>query len=139
MGVEPFLVSSSLLSVLAQRLVRRLCPKCKGPYEPSDVELREAGLDRRRIAGHTVYRGVGCPACLSTGYKGRSGIYELLIVTDGVRQLVMSGASAGVIRKRAIEEGMATLRDDGIRQVLAGNTSLDEVMRVTQEDTVETD
>ncbi len=139
MGVEPFLVSSSLIAVLAQRLVRRLCPKCKEAFEPSDIELKEAGVTRARVAGHTIYRGKGCPACLSTGYKGRTGIYELLTVSEGVRQLVMAGSSAGVIRKRAIEDGMASLRDDGIRVVLEGRTSLDEVMRVTQEDTVELD
>ena len=139
MGVEPFLVSSSLIAVLAQRLVRRLCPRCKEAFEPSDIELKEAGVSRERVTGHTVYRAKGCPACLSTGYKGRSGIYELLTVSEGVRQLVMAGSSAGVIRKRAIEDGMATLRDDGIRVVLEGRTSLDEVMRVTQEDTVELD
>ncbi len=139
MGVEPFLVSSSLIAVLAQRLVRRLCPRCKEAFEPSDIELKEAGVSRERVTGHTVYRAKGCPACLSTGYKGRSGIYELLTVSEGVRQLVMAGSSAGIIRKRAIEDGMASLRDDGIRVVLEGRTSLDEVMRVTQEDTVELD
>ncbi|MES2640048.1 MAG: type II secretion system ATPase GspE [Myxococcota bacterium] len=139
MGVEPFLVSSSLIAVLAQRLVRRLCPKCKEAFEPSDIELKEAGVARSRLEGHTVYRGKGCSACLSTGYKGRTGIYELLTVSEGVRQLVMAGSSAGVIRKRAIEDGMASLRDDGIRVVLEGRTSLDEVMRVTQEDLVELD
>ncbi len=134
MGVEPFLVSSSLLSVLAQRLVRRLCPHCKVPYVPSDVELHEAGVPRSRVEGHTVYKAGGCPACLQTGYKGRAGIYELLIVSEGVRQLVMGGATAGAVKKKAVEEGMLTLRDDGLRQVVNGLTSIDEVMRVTQED-----
>ncbi len=134
MGVEPFLVSSSLLSVLAQRLVRRLCPHCKVPYVPSDVELHEAGVPRSRVEGHTVYKAGGCPACLQTGYKGRAGIYELLIVSEGVRQLVMGGATAGAVKKKAVEEGMQTLRDDGLRQVVNGLTSIDEVMRVTQED-----
>jgi general secretion pathway protein E len=139
MGVEPFLVGTSIISVLAQRLVRRLCPRCKEAYVPSDVELHEAGVSREMFEGHTVYRAKGCPACLSTGYKGRAGIYELLTVSEGVRQLVMSGQNAGVIRRKALEEGLKTLRDDGIRQVLAGVTALDEVMRVTQEDTVELD
>ena len=137
MGVEPFLVSSSLLAVLAQRLVRRLCPKCKQAYEPGDVELQQAGIARETIAGYVVYRGAGCPACLSTGYKGRTGIYELLNVTEGVREQVMAGANAGAIRRRASEEGMHSLRDDGVRKVLEGLTSIDEVMRVTQEDLVE--
>jgi general secretion pathway protein E len=82
---------------------------------------------------------VGCQACLSTGYKGRTGIYELMMVTDGIRQLVIANSSANAIKKRAVEEGLLTLRDDGIRQVLEGLTSLDEVMRVTQEDNVELD
>jgi general secretion pathway protein E len=139
MGVEPFLVGTSIISVLAQRLVRRLCPKCKEAYAPSDIELHEAGITRAFVEGHTIYRSKGCSACLSTGYKGRAGIYELLTVSESVRQLVMSGANAGIIRRKAIEEGLKTLRDDGIRQVLSGNTALDEVMRVTQEDTVEID
>jgi len=133
MGVEPFLVSSSLLAVLAQRLVRRLCPHCKVPYEPSAVELREAGLNPSIIT-KTIFKSVGCPACLGTGYKGRTGIYELMMVSDGVRQLVMMATSANIIKKKALEEGLKTLRDDGIRLVLNGITALDEVMRVTQED-----
>ena len=139
MGVEPFLVGSSIISVLAQRLVRRLCPACKEAYEPSDIELREAGVDRARLEGHVVYKSVGCPACLSTGYKGRAGIYELLTVSETVRQLVLAGSNAGVIRREAQKEGFQNLRDDGIRQVLAGLTALDEVMRVTQDDLVEID
>jgi general secretion pathway protein E len=101
---------------------------------PSDVELHEAGVPRSRVEGHTVYKAGGCPACLQTGYKGRAGIYELLIVSEGVRQLVMGGATAGAVKKKAVEEGMQTLRDDGLRQVVNGLTSIDEVMRVTQED-----
>jgi general secretion pathway protein E len=120
--------------VLAQRLVRRLCPHCKVPYVPSDVELHEAGIPRAKVAGHTIFKAGGCPTCLETGYKGRAGIYELLMVTEGVRQLVMGGATAGAVKRKAIEEGMATLRDDGVRQVINGLTSIDEVMRVTQED-----
>ncbi len=136
MGVEPFLVSSSLVAVLAQRLVRRLCPHCKAAHVPSDVELKEAGLTRQQIS-RPIFKGVGCPACLGTGYKGRTGIYELLMVTEGVRELVIAHSSATTIKKKAIEDGLLTLRDDGIRQVLAGLTSLDEVMRVTQEDSLE--
>ncbi len=137
MGVEPFLVASSLLAVLAQRLVRRLCPLCKTEFAPTEAEMHEAGMVRAQLEGKTVYRSVGCPACLSTGYKGRRGIYELLIVEESIRQVVLSGASAGVIGRKAREEGMRSLREDGIRQVLNGVTSLDEVMRVTQEDTPE--
>ncbi len=137
MGVEKFLVTSSLLAVLAQRLVRRLCPQCKTVYVPSDGELAEAGLSRADIAGHTIYKGVGCPACLSTGYKGRSGVYEYLSVTDEIRELVLRNAPATDVARKARELGMRSLRDDGIRVVLEGRTSLDEVMRVTQVDVSE--
>jgi general secretion pathway protein E len=142
MGVEPFLVSSSLIAVLAQRLVRRLCPECKQPYNPSVEELRhlgfgQAGADRLAKAllqGGTLFRGQGCKACLQTGYSGRSGIYELLLVDDEVRALVTARSNAGQIRQAAIRKGMATLRDDGIRKALDGLTSLDEILRVTQEE-----
>ncbi len=134
MGVEKFLVTSSLLAVLAQRLVRRLCPLCKLQYTPSEGELAEAKVHASRFLGHKVYRAVGCPACLSTGYKGRTGIYEFLPVTDEVRELVLKNAPANMVARRAREIGMRSLRDDGFRVVAEGGTSLDEVMRVTQED-----
>ncbi len=139
MGVEPFLVSSSLLMVLAQRLVRRLCPDCKVPYEPTDAELHDLGLTRADVPGTNIHRPVGCPACLQKGYRGRTGIYELLPVTDGVKSLVMLNKDSGTIKRQAVAEGMRTLRDDGIAKVLAGETSFDEVLRVTQEDVVELD
>ena len=138
MGVEPFLVSSSLLMILAQRLVRRLCTECREPYMPSDVELDDVGLTRVQLTA-PIYRAKGCKACLNTGYAGRTGIYEMLAVTDGVRQVVMQGGDSGAVRKAAIAGAMATLRHDGLRQVLAGLTSLDEVLRVTQEEAVELD
>ncbi len=128
MGVEPFLVGSSLVAVQAQRLVRRLCPTCKVAYVPSDAELASARIQRHELGDHTIYKSAGCPACLKTGYKGRTGIYELLIVTDGIREVATQ--SAAVIKKRAIEEGMLTLRDDGVRKICEGATSIDEVMRV---------
>jgi general secretion pathway protein E len=136
MGVEPFLVSSSLIAVLAQRLVRRLCPECREPYTPTDTELAEAGVSRAIVTG-TVFRAKGCPSCLSTGYRGRIGIYELLMVDDAIRQLVTARESAGIIARKAREHGLLTLREDGMRQVRQGVTSLDEVMRVTQEDVQE--
>lgn len=136
MGVEPFLVSSSLIAVLAQRLVRRLCPECREPYTPTDTELAEAGVSRAIVTGN-VFRAKGCPACLSTGYRGRIGIYELLMVDDSIRQLVTARESAGIIARKAREHGLLTLREDGMRQVREGVTSLDEVMRVTQEDVQE--
>ncbi|MCB9665911.1 MAG: type II secretion system ATPase GspE [Alphaproteobacteria bacterium] len=137
MGVEPFLVASSLAGVLAQRLVRRLCPHCKRPYTPTDEELVDLGLSRADIAGHTIYEAVGCEECQQVGYKGRLGIYEFLPAWDDVKTLVIANADAGKVKKKAVELGMRTLRDDGFRKVMNGMTSLDEVMRVTQIDTVE--
>ena len=138
MGVEPFLVASSLLLVLAQRLVRRLCPDCKEAYDPSAVELADVGLKRSDLKG-SIYRARGCPSCLSTGYKGRCGIYELLPVTEAVKSLVMQSSDAGSIKRVAIEEGLFTLRADGLRKVIKGLTSFDEVIRVTQEEVAELD
>lgn len=134
MGVEPFLVASSLAGVLAQRLVRRLCPHCKAEYRPGDEELADVGLKRKDVEGHSVYRAVGCDECGGTGYRGRLGIYELLPASDEIKPLVIANADAGAIKKKAMELGMRTLRDDGYVKVLAGATTLDEVLRVTQDD-----
>jgi general secretion pathway protein E len=139
MGVEPFLVASSLIAVLAQRLVRRLCNECKQPYQPSDAELSDVGLDREKIRGTQLYRATGCKECLNKGYRGRTGIYELLLIDDDVRALVTANANSNIIKRKAVENGMRTLREDGIRKALEGVTSIDEVMRVTQEDVVELD
>jgi general secretion pathway protein E len=137
MGVEPFLVSSSLVAILAQRLVRQLCHDCKEPHTPTSTELADLGMDRPKKG--TIFRAKGCEECNHKGYSGRSGIYELLVVEDDVRALVVAGHPTGVIRKAAIANGLKTLRDDGIRKVLEGVTSLDEVRRVTQEDAAEAD
>ncbi len=147
MGVEPFLVSSSIVAILAQRLVRRLCDHCKKPHHPSMEELRGLGLGdnamttlRQAMArGMTIYQANGCKECLEKGYRGRSGIYELLSVDEEIRALVSTNANAGTVRAKAILNGMRTLRDDGIRKVLDGVTSIDEVARVTQEDVIELD
>jgi general secretion pathway protein E len=138
MGVEPFLVSSSLLMVVAQRLVRRLCKECKEPYTPSAAELKDVGLLATDLKG-PVYRGKGCSSCINTGYSGRMGIYEMLFVRDNVRQLVMSSTDAGTIKKAALSNGMRTLRVDGLGKALEGHTSFDEVLRVTQEETQDLD
>jgi general secretion pathway protein E len=131
MGVEPFLVSSSVVAILAQRLVRRLCSECKAPYTPNATELADFGLSS--MAGQ-VFRPVGCEECNHKGYSGRSGIYELLIVDDAIRAMVVAGETTGEIRNVAIKRGLKTLRDDGIRKALEGITSLDEVRRVSQEE-----
>lgn len=131
MGVEPFLVSSSVVAILAQRLVRRLCDHCKVPHTPNATELADFGL--HNLKGQ-LYRPVGCEECNHKGYSGRSGIYELLVVEDNLRAMVVAGATTGAVRAAAISHGLKTLRDDGIRKALEGITSLDEVRRVTQEE-----
>ncbi|MEL6349824.1 MAG: type II secretion system ATPase GspE [Myxococcota bacterium] len=138
MGIEPFLVSSSLVAILAQRLVRRLCKHCKEVYVPTAQELSDIGLDPETFTGQ-LWRAVGCEECNHKGYSGRTGIYELMIVDDEIRHMVTSGSNSGQVKKFAVSQGMLTLRDDGVRKVLAGETSLDEVLRVTQDDAIELD
>ena len=139
MGVEPFLVASSLLANLAQRLVRRLCLNCRQPYVPTAEELAEIAQTAESVAAHGgyLYRPVGCEECMDTGYKGRLGIFELLEVSDEVRALVMQRSDASSIKRQALLDGMESLRVDGGNKVLAGITSLEEVLRVTQEEEVD--
>lgn len=134
MGVEPFLISSSVLAVQAQRLMRKVCKECRVPFQAGPIELRQLGITDP--TPRTIYRAEGCEACAGTGYSGRKGIFEVLPVTDGIRELVMARADASQIKKRALEEGMHTLRQDGVRKVLAGITTMEEVLRVTQDDQV---
>jgi general secretion pathway protein E len=138
MGVEPFLVASSLIGMMAQRLVRTLCKHCKQPVSPSDFELQQLGYTRERFLKECpsgiVFEPKGCPECLNNGYRGRTGIYELLIVDDEIRALIMQNVDSGRIKKKAIIRGMKTLRDDGTRKVLLGETSMAEILRVTQDD-----
>lgn len=131
--VEPYLVSSSLIGVLAQRLVRRICPDCKQPYYPTEHELRELGIGHIP-ADTTLYMGSGCSKCFETGYRGRTGVYELMTMTEDIRELVYNKESAGVIKRTAIDGGMRTLRMDGAQKVLKGETTIAEVLRVTQSD-----
>lgn len=133
-GVQPFLVSSSIRAVLAQRLVRRLCPECKVPHELTDAELRGLRLERSQVSEATVMRGVGCNACRGVGYKGRLGIFEIFIVDDEVRHMINERSSTIELRKRARELGMRTLREDGVRKVLAGLTTAEEVISATMAD-----
>jgi general secretion pathway protein E len=135
MGVEAFLVSSSVIAIIAQRLVRVICQACREAYCPDSSLVKEIGLDRSSEAGFDgfFYRGKGCAACLQTGYRGRSGIYELLVIDDNIRALVMSGADSNVVRRKAVEQGMMTLFRDGITKIVKGTTTVDEVLRVTQE------
>lgn len=165
MGIEPFLVRTTVVGILAQRLVRRLCPQCKVPYEATPAELEELGCDRERTAARqarelgpayrvhgveyravgwtgvgprpTFYQARGCAACEGKGYAGRMGIYELLLADDAVGSLVLRNADGQTIRRAAQTHGMETLRDDGARKVFEGVTTVEEVLSKTQEDLVE--
>jgi general secretion pathway protein E len=163
MGVESFLVRSSLMAVLAQRLVRVLCDQCKVPYEPTDYELKQLGLDAGRLqwkqrravsprylphgveyqyagkdldADPVFFRAKGCDACLGKGFSGRMGIYELMMIDDVVGPLILQNADAQTVKRAAQNAGMDTLRDDGARKVLEGVTSVEEVLAATQEDVI---
>jgi general secretion pathway protein E len=138
MGVQPFLVASSMVGILAQRLIRVLCPECKKPYTPTDEELALAGITPRIMeqAGNpkVVYRAQGCPACQSTGYQGRTGIYELMLIDDDIRQLILKNVDSGTIKKAAVARGMLTLLEHGASKVARGITTAAEVLSVTAED-----
>ena len=131
MGVEPFLIASSLEGVLAQRLVRKICSNCRTPYEPSEAVLRQIGLSVHDVGDKNFYYGTGCEQCNNTGYRGRKGIYELLDITEPIRELITSRAPSVVIRQKAIELGMSTLRADGLRSIFDGETTIEEVLKYT--------
>jgi len=133
-GIKPFLVSTSVRAVLAQRLVRRLCPKCKGPAELSEYEMNMLHIDEGQLSGSHIMHPVGCELCRGKGYKGRMGIFELFLVDDEVRNMINNNASTIALRQRARELGMRTLREDGIRKVLSGLTTADEVLTTTMTD-----
>jgi general secretion pathway protein E len=131
MGIEPFLVSSSVVGVMAQRLVRRVCAQCREPATVGEAAAQELGLAR----GSQVYdAGRGCEACKGTGYRGRTGIHELLVIDDEVRALTMQRSDAAAIRRISTSRGMRTLRDDGAAKIAEGTTTIEEVLRVTQEE-----
>ncbi|NLH49612.1 MAG: type II secretion system ATPase GspE [Myxococcales bacterium] len=135
MGVEPFLVASSLAGVIAQRLVRVLCNECKKSYIPTAAQLSLIDLDQKRLEGGKLYQHVGCSSCLNTGYTGRTAIYEMLQVTDELRAMVLQNVDSTTIKKYAVEKNhMETLRMDGADKVIKGITSLEEILRVTQAD-----
>lgn len=133
MGVEPFLVSSSILAIIAQRLVRRICLNCKEEYVPTEAILLQAGMDPKQKS-FKLYHGKGCKVCMNTGYKGRICIFELMLPNDKIRSLVVQKASMDVIRREAVAAGMKTMRDDGLAKVQEGITTVEEVIRATQED-----
>jgi len=133
MEIEPFLVASVVRAIVAQRLIRVICSECKEGYVPEPEMLKKVGITPEQLKGGKVYRGKGCPACSGTGYRGRTGIYEILLVSETIRQLIMKKADSVSIGRQAVEEGMKTLREDGARKIVEGITALEEVVRVTQE------
>ena len=131
MGVEPFLISSTLMAVLAQRLVRTSCKNCRTPFEPTEQQLSLLGLSPHDLGDKVFHYGRGCSVCNDTGYKGRRGIYELLVVSDAIRNLINERAPTVVVRQKAVELGMVTLRDDGLRSIFDGDTTIEEVVKYT--------
>jgi general secretion pathway protein E len=132
MGVEPFLAASSVVGILAQRLVRTICPHCRETYTPESSILERLNIDPGR--GDTFYRGRGCEKCMDIGYRGRTGVYELLSINEKIRAAILANADAGSIRSMAIEHGMIPLRSAGLELARQGITTLEEVIRVTQEE-----
>lgn len=130
MGVEPFLVASSLLGVIAQRLIRKLCTKCRVSHVPSEFEMIELGM-KKIPEGSTIYKAVGCPSCSQSGYSGRTVSHELMLIDDTLRSLIVKRADGGQIKKAAVAAGMRTLREDAISKVLSGVTSVEELLRAT--------
>ena len=133
MGVEPFLVASAVDCVVAQRLARRLCDKCKEPYQPTEAELVGVGWpgeDLRQGEWPTLHRAIGCPSCGRTGYRGRFAIHEAMVVSEEIERLIIESRSTEDIQKTAVMQGMLTLREDGLRKAAMGQTSLEEIFRV---------
>lgn len=131
MGCEPFLVAASLEGVLAQRLVRTICKECKSPYEPNEAILSQLGVSAHELGDKQFFTGAGCDACGQTGYRGRRGLYELLNITDPIRELITARAPTVVLKQKAVELGMNTLREDGLRNIYLGNTTIEEVLKYT--------
>ncbi len=131
MGVQPFLLSATILGVLAQRLVRTICPYCKTPYKPSNTLLNQLGINPALIGQQQFFTGARCDKCANTGYKGRKGIHELLNATDPIKELITQNVPSIVLKQKAIELGMSTLREDGIQNIFEGNTTIEEVLKYT--------
>ena len=134
MGIEPYLISSSVIAVMAQRLLRVICPQCKKPYSPQEQMVSLLSENEEiSAAGTQFYRGIGCKNCLETGYLGRTGIFELLVIDDDIKELIIKRRGSHIIKEAAVGKGMSTLREDGLHKALAGETTLEEVCRVTQD------
>ncbi|TGN08274.1 type II secretion system ATPase GspE [Leptospira ilyithenensis] len=130
MGIEPYLITSTVLGFMAQRLVRVICKDCKVAYKPTDKDLAGLGISRKELKNGVLYRGKGCPTCMNSGYKGRTGIYELMIIDDDIKKAVLQGADSNRIKEIALKNGLSTLRDYGKIKVIQGVTTPDEVIRV---------
>jgi type IV pilus assembly protein PilB len=131
MGLEPFLIASTLEAILAQRLVRRICKQCRQPFAPSSQMIAQLGIGSAEAASKQFFYGKGCVACNQTGYKGRMGIYEFLQVTDAIRDLITKRAPTLMMREKALEQGMRTLREDGQRAIFDGASTIEEVLKYT--------
>jgi type IV pilus assembly protein PilB len=131
MGCEPFLVAASLEGVLGQRLVRTICPDCKAPYEPNEAILSQLGVSPHELGDKQFFTGAGCEVCGQSGYRGRAGLYELLNITEPIRELINNRAPSVVLKQKAIELGMNTLREDGLRNIYLGKTTIEEVLKYT--------
>ena len=133
-GVKPFLVASATRAIMAQRLIRKVCAKCKEPYTPTDYEMKTLNLDPAELAKTTIYKGRGCADCSRTGYRGRSGIYEIFFVDEEMRRLIYERVPSNVLRTQAREMGMRTLREDGVRKIMSGITTPEEIISITSTD-----
>ena len=131
LGVEPFLITATIEGVVAQRLVRRICAKCRTEYEPDDEQIFELRLDRDLIKEKTFYYGKGCNRCNNTGYKGRLGLYEIMTFSDNIRNMIMEKASTNLLRDEAVKNGMIMLRENGLSAIYDGITTVDEVIKET--------
>jgi general secretion pathway protein E len=132
MNIESYLLSSSIVGVLAQRLVRKICPHCKISYIPEDQELKELQLEKKQLDQGRLWKGAGCRSCFGTGYKGRRGIYELCLVTPLMKKQIVKSLDSAEIRKIALSQGMLELYQDGISLLLEGRTTSAELLRVTR-------
>jgi type IV pilus assembly protein PilB len=134
MGIEPFLVASSVNLIVAQRLARKVCPSCKEKDDQSVETLIQMGMNPEDAERAECFRGRGCPNCGNTGYKGRIALYEVMSINDSIRELILMGASSTEIKNEAINKGMKTLRQSGVTKILEGVTSVAEILRITMAD-----
>jgi type IV pilus assembly protein PilB len=131
LGIEPFLVTATLEGIIAQRLVRKICEQCKTPFQPTESQLMELGLTPDEVKGKQFYYGAGCSRCNNTGYKGRTGLFEIMTFNDEICELIMNHASTNVLRTASQKAGMRLLRDAGLSAIYNGVTTIDEVVKET--------